>query len=511
MKPTDSTVRPVDRSIPAAGIRCSRTVRPLLFALALALLAVLPLAAQLNDSPIDLSKRAKIQIKSANPDVAASQDGQYVVAAWSRGYNGQATTKSFGRVVIKSATSAGWENQVDVYSPADEESPWGYQPQLAFDPSDSGAVYVTWVECSNQTSGCDRVMVASCTLTDTDACGEPQVIFDDDETSSELRSPDIAADANGQLHLIWKKQGPQTSSERGIWYQRLGATSAAKVTATDVDSLNPSLAWSSGDGGRLHLTWYQKSDTATNRRIKYSADTNLTDDTWGSLNVDDWDLAYSVSSTSMPDLKPTIAASSTLVTVGWDVAKDSSGNFVLAYDWSSDNGSSWEDSNGGSATDCGFNGDGCGIPQTANFGANPTYNSPWTSIADEDALRPSIAINGAAPAVAWHFKGIPPGGENPVYLIGYRDSNGGTLTWNGGLTVTDYIDYDPNDGHSNDDSANPKLALWPGGETHLVHMGMWGGVPSDPNSDWDVYYRGVVSVDLSTDDVGGTYLPMIVK
>ena len=490
--------------------RCRRIGGPLLLAAAMGLLVALPLlAAELQGRPINLSKRAAIQIKSADPHVAASSDGQYAAAVWSRGYNAESTTKAFGRVVFKSATADGWEDQVNVYTPATEESAWATQPRLDFDANDSGRVHIVWVECQNQTSDCSRVMAATCALTDTDTCDDPVEVYSDADTGAALSAPSIASDSSGRLHTVWSKQAG--SANLGIWYGRIGGATPGKIGGTDADSVNPSLAWTSGDSGRLHLTWFEKDNaTPSNRRIKYVSSND--DGTWSNLNADEWKL-YGTGPSAMPDLKPSLAATGTLVYVAWDAAKDASGDWVLAFDWSDGNGNLFQDSYYDiSSGNCGAAGDGCGIPNATLFDA-VTYDSPFSSISEEDALRPSIAIAGQAPAIAWHHKDIPPGSENSAYMIGYRDSisSGGTIVWNEGLTITNYIDYDTDDGNSWDDSANPQLALWPGKQVHLVHMGMWGGNPSDPDSDWDIYYRGVISTDLSTDDIAGTFLPVLLR
>ena len=44
-----------------------------------------------------------------------------------------------------------------------------------------------------------------------------------------------------------------------------------------------------------------------------------------------------------------------------------------------------------------------------------------------------------------------------------------------------------------------------------MHLGMWGGNPEDEFSDWDVYYRGVITIDLSTDGINNLVLPVVGK
>ena len=49
--------------------------------------------------------------------------------------------------------------------------------------------------------------------------------------------------------------------------------------------------------------------------------------------------------------------------VAWDTAINVGGEWVLAYDWSNDNGNHWQDSYFDTDTGkCGLAGDGCGHP-----------------------------------------------------------------------------------------------------------------------------------------------------
>jgi hypothetical protein len=91
-------------------------------------------------------------------------------------------------------------------------------------------------------------------------------------------------------------------------------------------------------------------------------------------------------------------------------------------------------------------------------------------------------------------------GENTIYVIGYVSSISvsGVISWQTPVLITHNLNYDPADGVAEDSSANPRLAFWPGGRLHLVHMGLWGGNPFDEKSDWDIYYRGYVVTDTSS-------------
>ncbi len=484
---------------------------------------------------IDLSKRAKAQIKSAYPDIEASADGKYVATVWSRGYDDETTTKEYGYIFLKTAITGthseidGWENQVKVFTPTADV--WGTSARAVFDPHNSGKLYVTWRQCENQLSTCDEILVATCTLTGIDRCGTPEMVYRETRTSPILVAPDIAADGAGRLHVIWKNE---TSGSLGIQYSYKSGgswTSPVLVGGTNVNSFNPALVWGSGGGssGRLHLVWYQYSSSAGSRSVQYSADdpsasgwivTPTAAAQWNAPSI-----AQFTGGTGQEYDKPSVAASGATVVVAWDAYKNSTSpeEFVLAYDWSgnSGNSTSWQDStsshNDMTCSTVG-EGDGCGIPNAKLFGSNPTYESPWQysqkdTIFEERTLRPSVAISGGAPALAWQFMAHEIAGGYTAYVIAYRESltASGSINWTNPITILDNLNYDTATGTPYDDSANPDLAMALGSGVHIAHMGMWGGDRSNSASDWDIYYRGDIKKDNSTDGADGVYLPIIKK
>ncbi len=470
-------------------------VTPPLLAAGLALLVAvavfaIALGADLENLPINLSKRAEIGLKSADVNVEASADGEWVAAVWSRGYDAQPDTAQVGYIVLKSANVAtGWEKQVNVFTPT--ATVWAQQPRLAFPapPADQTQLSIVWVECQNEDENCNTIRVATCDLSSLpDTCESAQLVHS--QSSANLSKPDVAYDESGVRHYIWKEGSG--APDPGIYYKRHGGT-ASKVDATTIQSVNPSLAWTNDQGGRLHLVWYEYNDEPESRRIKYSADTTLTDNSWDNSPWCQWkaNASYEFTGGDRPYIRPSIAASGASVFIAWDMYKyiDYEDRFHLVYQRSYNNGVTWGDT---------CSGYGLPVPGTYFDDAN-TYRSPLSSIAEESTLRPSIALNDDAPAIAWHLQ-EKPGGENDVYVVGYVSSvkNGDDIAWNAPVLITQHIDHDPNDGISEDDSANPGLAFWHGGRLHLAHMGLWGGDPFDETSDWDIYYRGYVVTDLSS-------------
>jgi hypothetical protein len=237
--------------------------------------------------------------------------------------------------------------------------------------------------------------------------------------------------------------------------------------------------------------------TRRDRRIRYSADRTLTDNDWDGSPQSQWKAPESwrlTGGAGEPYVKPSIAAAGNDVYVTWDVYRyngdQGEDRFHIVYQYSADNGNSWLPAP---------NADGKPIPGTI-FSDTTSYRSPLSAIAEESALRPSIALSGSMPAVAWHFQTEVGEGGNSVYVIGYVNgiSASGSISWQTPVVITNDLNYDPSDGVPEDESANPRLAIWPGGRVHIVHLGLWGGNPFDPKSDWDVYYRGAVITDTST-------------
>ncbi len=491
MPVTMTNSAPTDSETPAIARRM-RLLWPVLLAVGTMVMMVLPILATtgLDNTPINLSKRAGIGLKSGDADLEASADGQWVAIAWSLGYNNRPDTAELGHIVLKSANViTGWEMQVRAYTAT--STVWGQQPRMALSPvaANGYQAAVTWVECQNRDEQCDTIKMAICDLsTYPDTCQAAEPVHSAPGTS--LSNPDIAYDDSAALHVIWK----QGTGDAGLWYQRIGGN-PGHVPGTTANSYNPALVWSSGNGaGRLHLVWYEYVDhpNEKDRRIRYSADTNLGNDAWDAGSPAQWKARLSYRFTGdigEPYIEPSIAATGTHVYIGWDMFQriNQEDRFHLAYEHSSNNGTNWID-NGG---------DGEPIPGPF-YDENNTYRSPLTSIDEESTLRPSIAVSGTLPVIAWHFWDYAKG-ENAVYLIGYRHAiSNAVISWSEPLTLMQDIDYDPGDGASEDDSANPELALWPGGKVHIGYMGLWGGNPYDENSDWDIYYRGVVITDTST-------------
>ncbi|MCS7260540.1 MAG: hypothetical protein NZ765_07130, partial [Anaerolineae bacterium] len=365
-----------------------RLMWPLVLGLLFMALLAFPLLAtpggDLDNRPINLSKRAELGLKSADADLDASADGKWVATVWSLGYDHKPDTAQVGNIMLKSANViTGWERQVYVFTATATQ--WAQQPRLVFHPSNSSQVAVVWVVCQNKDEQCDTIQMTTCELAAfPDRCQAPQTVHR--EVGATLSNPDVAYDGSGVLHFIWRRSG----GEAGLYYKSENFP-ATKIPNTGANSFNPSLAWSSGGGGRLHLVWYEYADQVSNRAIRYSRDDNLSNDGWPNV-LCSWRAASSyqfTGGTNQPYIKPSIAASGNHVYLVWDMwlgsSDPSDAKFQLVYEHSSDNGETWLTGRGG---------EGKALPGTSFGEEEHLYLSPLNSIAEEQTLRPSIALNG---------------------------------------------------------------------------------------------------------------------
>jgi hypothetical protein len=447
-----------------------------LVAIGLALLALLAAAGSLLAAPgaaLDLSKSASSGVDAFDVRLAANET--YLAAVWSQGYDAGAGW--YGRIQLRTAElSSGWLRTVIANAPT--ATTWGKEPDVVFDPAHGDRVYLAWVDCRSQASNCDTVSLATCTLSNMACSLLPAVV----ETGSSLTTPTLAADDSGRLHLVYRDE-----TAGRLEYRRYTASAwepAITMTGTTSSSYGPGLAWSRS--GRLHLVWFQQNAD----QVRYSAD-DPAGAGWDDLNAASWG-APAVHTQAG---QPAVAANGDRVYVAWN-AKTLDDQYAPAFDWSEDGGATWQDVAGstGSGRCClvANTGDGCGVPDLANVAATH-YSAP------QAGLRPSLAISGTLPVIAWQFRDLA--GVVAGYRVAYRTSisDSGTLTWSSPVTVAGSVDYD-GDG-SSDDSMAPALAV--SGGVHVAHAGLWGAADA-----WDVYYRGPVVAEVAAASV---YLPVVLK
>ena len=99
---------------------------------------------------------------------------------WSRGYDAESTYKGLRPALCSNPPrSPAGKTRSQCTRRQPRAVPGARSPRLDFDENDGGRVFVVWVECEDGTSGCNRIVAATCTLTGTDACGIPQDVYED--------------------------------------------------------------------------------------------------------------------------------------------------------------------------------------------------------------------------------------------------------------------------------------------------------------------------------------------
>jgi hypothetical protein len=451
----------------------------------LALLALLAAAGSLLAAPgaaLDLSKSASLGVDAFDVHLVANET--YLAVVWSQGYDAGAGW--YGRIQLRAAQlSSGWLRTVMANAPT--ATTWAKEPDVVFDPAHGDRAYLAWVDCRSQASNCDTVSLAACTLSNMACSPLPAVI----ETGSSLATPALAVDGEGRVHLAYRNDTAGRLEYRrytaGAW------ETAVPIPGAAGSSREPDLAWSqpapaaqTQGAGRLHLVWLQQDAD----RVRYSAD-DPAGAGWDDLNAASWG-APAVHTQAG---QPAVAANGDRVYVAWN-AKTLGDQYAPAFDWSEDGGATWQDVAGSTGSGrCSLvanTGDGCGVPNLANVAATH-YSAPQVG------LRPSLAISGTLPAIAWQFRDLA--GVVARYRVAYRTSISGsdTLTWSSPVTIAGSVDYD-GDG-SPDDSMSPALAV--SGGVHVAHVGLWGAAEA-----WDVYYRGPVVAEVAAN---GVYLPVVLK
>ena len=368
---------------------------------------------------------------AANPDIAAG--GNYIATTWSEGYNRDPGTKDWGRVYLKSAdVIGGWEARIQVFNAT--SNVWGKDPSLAVHPSNPAEVHVVWAQaddCGGSGSNCSWSLVkhVTCTLTDADTCGTPETVA---STQSYASTPSVAVDASGNVHVVWRT-GVVAEGPGQIKY---GAKMAGGSWGGPVQiayGQHPDMVYL---GGRLHLVL----DGGT--YIEYEQDGSPGNSSWtGAAGVKWYAPSLQYQDPSFPAIG---AGDSNALYVVWAIQGDGApgpltDQYALAFDFSDDNGATWQDA--------GL--DGLGIPDKAGF--TPLYSAGGVSYLD--SLKPDVAVTGSGDAayahVVWHSQEF---GSEDRYEVRY--------TYLPGFAATGWLS--PTANVSNDsmvDSGSPAIAI----------------------------------------------------
>lgn len=403
------------------------------------------------------------------PDIAASPDGNRVVAVWPEAYqDGEVVLK--GSVYLRWAsenTGIGWSAPVTIHAGNSNEcAHWAAVAVTGTNPYTAHVAYVTKEPCDGPTK--HYIRHRTCVLGGD--CSPPEKVVTATLSPGDagIGSVDIALDGEGRPHFVYAYH----SNVGTIYYLSPGGQ---RETVSSGDARTPAIAW--GDGA-VHIVWATEPLAgeyfAYYRRIGRSPQV----------------LNQNYPRSDAPH--PAVAVFSRTVFVVWDMNKDCGSDqtqceYTLAYIRSTDGGLTWPLYEGNPKWfEVGGEVMGTSIPYTSTRAAEEYI--PF--------LRPSVGFRAdGKPVVVWHVnRGTV---ENPDYDLYYTqaltvpEDAGGAIEW---------AEIGPYGQNPSGNSASPVVAPFLASETvHVVYLQRVGG-------DWETYYDG-----NEYQNYPHVYLPLVMR
>jgi hypothetical protein len=460
-----------------------RRLARVLFALLMAIALLAALAWSVGAFAYRTNLSSTSTMVSARPDVAVSDDGEYVAASWADFNTVVGSTD--GKVRLKRSPVSGspfWAEHKAVFDP-DASTGNGLEAKLTYDPS-GNYVHVVWLWGASNVPTQLRYSKCDVTVSGMAKNCNPNGQTVRSVSSGQVVQPDIAVDDNGTVHFAWI----ETSTSAVRYRSRTGSGTWSSIQDIDSPGSAPSIAFAKDGSTRyLHLAWVDDaSDEIQYRRGQISGGTT----TWGTAR------AFAGGSLGTAG-SPSVDASGSKVVLVWD-AVIGSGDYAVAYNYSSDNGTTWQLSG-------------------AEWRVVPTgdYLTPFPDRVKRPSseagtykkrLQPDVTLEIAATQtlvhVVWHEYVSPAGEGSERYDVYYSSADFSKLEagscsgdcWVAPTNVTS----DTKDLEAGVSSASAAIAVG-GGFTHTVYM-------EEIGSAWDTIYNG----DL---DAGGSavFLPVVLK
>lgn len=459
----------------------------------------------LGGTDIELSNGTNASL----PEIAASNTGTAVAMVYEKG----------NQIFLRWAQTISWSNNILI------DSVRGGTPKVAFLPGSTDTVHVVWsgYGTSGAVNGLAQKAIrhVRCTMTvEPDVtCGAITNVASTSFVTTALRSPDIAIDSSGRLHVAWFENpfgGTPAIKTRGSTAPHIGTTWGAVAQETVSGGSNagqPALATS---GNNVHLIYRDVVGNvqipplpATTWQIEYRRSSKDADPhVWGTA-PDGGPFNDVLNHEKVSN--PVIAAGGANVFMAWDtqnIADFEMYGLIGAVNTTNGNSNAWDNTRDITSTNI------------VDGAAAPTDRRSKDSAAPsvENELRPSIALTGTNDfVIVWQERhdqscpgsgGIGTGshlGENGTSEIYYAEShsNGwGTLIDTLSNNVAEY-------------SIDPDIAIDSQGRRHIVFMKSSTGIGSSCDdggaslADYAVYYRGPVTQKWAENPV--VYLPIIVK
>jgi hypothetical protein len=443
---------------------------------------IVPVMAEINDglTPYNISS-----LGAGSPDIEVSSDGVFIAVAYYKQEAGE------GPVYVKSATSGnGWVTSQLVGI--------GSDPQLAFKSGVNNVVYVVW-----RKSGGRAIQSAKCTL---NATGAPQCTPGADVKttgSDQLNFPDVVVEGSGFIQVVWQNSiGPLNTTAietaRSTAANSVSAWSVPVTVASSLVNRKPVLAFGNSF---LHLAFLNGTDINSGllTSIQYHRSTNGS--SWS--NLKSFAIAGGANdiSTGHETLdNPTIAVSSSKIHLAWDGRQDNSSDYSLFQATSiSADGSTWP-----ASANYAPSGSVASSNPSSEIKSSTTLSLPPQQV----GLRPSLALNGSTPVIAWQE--IPGqlgcAGNTPFFYIFRVSPLTGIANYS-----NEFLANQDND----DEMVDVDLAIGSSG-THQVYMLDANVINCPPPNGADGYlitYRG--PFDKHTLDLGeggnNVFVPIVRK
>jgi hypothetical protein len=442
-------------------------------------------------------------MRSHEPDIAASRDGEYVAVAWSDGYISTAEGQGYVYLSYGSETKGGWP-RVKVYPATASLTNLAKEPAIVFDPRAAHAteVHMAWSQNVGSTSAFNNIYYASCNLANPGTCkaGTISPVSVRPVGTGNVFMPDVAVDKTGGRHVVWlEESGTNTavkyaSSSNGTTWTPQNISLTSNYTSTQ-----PAMAYANvGSKGCLHIVWAGGSGGTFNH-IGYKRKDLGGSDCGG----DKGPLYFNLKAGHSVPKNPSVAASGSTVYIVWDV---DSGNddgtyqyYYLVYNSSNDSGETWARDPSGTAPEY-LDFPGGGIISFTNHLALDETESGRTRYGSR--LRPNVTLEVTntlvVPHIVWNevvtesqegmsyhydvFHTI----KNPNWVVPATNATDGTK------------DIDT-------DSAAPEVVVGKKGHVHVTYMEETRGSGSDRS--WNlIFYQGPI-VDTGSE----LYLPIIFK
>jgi hypothetical protein len=424
-----------------------RRWRALLAPLALAALLSGLLAYALYAAPVgplgNVVRLDRGTMQPTQPDVAASQDGEFVAITWSDGYIDTAAGQGYVYLSYGSLTDGGWP-RIRAYPPAASATNLAKQPAIAFDPRPSASrkLHLAWSQHTGTGQTFNKIYYATCNLANPGTCYSlsPATIR---SATANVFMPDVAVDVNGMPHVVWVEEnsgGTATSikyASGSNWALVTNVSPSSGYTVTQ-----PSIAYANGC---LHMVWASNSDATGDNfeSIGYarrSAGGSCSGDL-GPVYFNQWSPYHS------NPKNPRVAASGNMVYIVWDIDSGKSVGgypaYHLVYNYSNDGGATWARP---------YDGD---QPRYLDFPSGSFLYDDFTLHPSRDELesgrqqyasrlRPDVTLQGATAHLVWSqvVTGTAYEFENHFEVF---HASGSETTWGAATDVTiDTKTVDPN-------------------------------------------------------------------